>query len=267
MNKVYIGVGALVLALLGGLYFMVDNSPIEQTENNPFPAASSTDFFLDWDRSKITHTEPKIDLAKLPGKDRLYTEDEGRFENLSEEEQIVLIEAYYCRDYKSYGKKACKQHAMIYGGVEMENVRLLALKNGVAVVYVMSWSRPKGRLYIHNLEKQELVEEFIDSGDMAIGSDFIIRVNRSGKDNSLELYRPGMLDFMKIPNSLIEGAEYAERSDPLLRNLPIKFNKDSITVYLHTYKNCVDVGGAFAPGFLECEVATKVPRQFDLSGI
>jgi len=211
---------------------------------------------------------PENPLAKIQGKNRLYTEEEGKYENLTEEEQQVFVEAYYCRQYNKNGKKACMHNIEVYG-LEINNkARLIALKDGMVVFYSEGEGMPKGRLYIYDLKNGELVREIIDSGYIAFGPDFIIMAeNLSQNSQVLQLYRPGMSDFIDIPDSQSQGAEYVDRSDQFNRVFPIEFGINSITTYLHTFKNCVDIGGDFAPGFYECEVDTKVPKTFDLSNL
>jgi len=210
--------------------------------------------------------KPILDLTKLQGKDRLYTEEEGKYENLNEEEKKVLIEVYYCRNFKGKGKQVCKQYAEI-NKVKVEGARLMALKDEMAVVYRPDGAEMEGWLYIYDLSKQVLVANTNDQGDIAFGPNYIIMTKRSVQDSQiLQLYRPGMSDFIDIPDSQSQE-EYVDRSDQFNRIFPIEFGINSITTYLHTFKNCVDIGGDFAPGFYECKIDTKVPKTFDLSNL
>jgi len=237
--------------------------------------------------TEVTATEPEdidpkyteLDLTKLPGKDRLYTAEEGRYENLSEEEQAVLIEAYHCRDYKNDGKQACKHHAEIYG-VQIEDARLVALRDGVAVVYGPSGAEMKGWLYIYDLVEREIVAKIIDVGNVAIGSDFIIYANDSGKESRLELYKPGMKDFINITDSEIDThlqthiqISYLEYKDSYYHPIfPVDFIGETITVYRHTYnyteiEDSFNEEGLYTPRHVKRELISKTPKTFNLSNI
>lgn len=173
MNKIHLVIGVMTLTLAVGFYFVVNNSQPKQSVTNPTTPATTTEIVTSSteasEEERLKYVE--IDLAKLPGKDRLYTDEEGRFENLSEGEQMVLIEAYHCRDYESRGKKFCKQHAVIYDNVSVENVRLLALRDGMAVVYVEDENDSLWWLYVYDLAKQELIRKFVDTGNTTFGVD------------------------------------------------------------------------------------------------
>jgi len=282
MNKLYLKliISSLIsICIALGLYFI----SIDKNKNSPNNSkqATSTEKVIEENQSENNNvndetepTKPTLDLTKLQGKDRLYTEEEGKYENLSEEEK-VLIETYHCRNYKWN----CGQYIEI-NEAEVEGVRLVALKDGMMVIYGPSGAEMKGWLYIYNLVEQKLVAEIIDVGNIALGSDFIVYANLLGRNNELELYKPGMQDFINITDSKIDARpqtnieiSYLEYRDSHYHPiLPIDFTGETITVYEHTYnytavESSFDEEGLYIPSFTKRDLISKVPKTFDISNL
>jgi len=265
-----LGVGIALIVLIAGVYFVLSEPVARPTpiETNNTATSSLTITATTTEEGELDDIE--LDLSKLQGKDRLYTEEEGKYENLSEEERRLLTEAYHCKDQRGNGLWACKKYASIYLDPNdyLKNVRLVSLLDGVAVIHTVGEGQPKGRLYIYDLVERETIDEFIDYGNFALGPKYIVnKETLSENTQKLKLYRPGMRNFVDIPESIARGVDYLDSSEPMLREFPIEFTNDSITVFLHTYKNCVDIGGEFAPGLMQCEVASIQHKEFDLTNL
>jgi len=292
MNKPYLKFGISVLTLICialGLYFMMNKSSVNENQTSPnnYEQATGTENIIEEKQSENNNvndeTKPKnptLDLTKLQGKDRLYTEEEGKYENLSKEEQQVFIEAYHCRNYQGKGKQACKQYAEIKEA-EVKGVRLVALKDGVIVIYLNGDGFVKGRLYIYDLKKRELVREVIDTGNIAFGPNSIIWVDLPVGGQILKLYKPGMLNFIDIIDSEVK-TDYKTRIEISYikhegvyfygRNFPIDFKNDTIIVYVHLYnftpiESSFNEFGSYTPMHTEYELISKTPKTFDLSNL
>jgi hypothetical protein len=95
MKKQYVGMGVLVLVVIAaGWYFVSLNEPKAAPVVTPaphyHPRATTTPGEVatgTTSKAPTTSDEIELDLTKLQGKDRLYTEEEGKYENLSEEER------------------------------------------------------------------------------------------------------------------------------------------------------------------------------------
>jgi hypothetical protein len=97
MKKQYVGIGVLVLVVIAaGWYFVSLNEPKAAPVVTPepattTPATTTTEVATGTTSTPTTSDKIELDLTKLQGKDRLYTEEEGKYENLSEEEQKMVI--------------------------------------------------------------------------------------------------------------------------------------------------------------------------------
>jgi purine-nucleoside phosphorylase len=100
MQKQYVGMGVLVLVVIAaGWYFVSLNEPKAAPVVTPAPATTTstttTEVATGTTSAPTTPDEIELDLTKLQGKDRLYTEEEGKYENLSEEERKMVSMEYY----------------------------------------------------------------------------------------------------------------------------------------------------------------------------
>jgi hypothetical protein len=261
-----------VTAFLLFVWSGIDNTEVELVENSPN------------EQSPETITEIELDLTKLQGKDRLYTEEEGQYENLSAEERKVVDKAKNpnkCVSYRSIEKNVERVGAGCND--QLTDFSLVSLKNDVAVIYahIAKFADP-GRVYIYDISKDSRID-FRDLGNFAFGLEYIAYLMLdTNKDmphwyHTLEFYRPGMTDFVKVPDSGI----YPDPRDPSsesyfdnisLGSFPVDFDGDTVVLYRHTFKNCVDVGDEYeyisdGDELLDCETASKTPVTFDLSNL
>jgi hypothetical protein len=289
MKKQYVGMGVLVLVVIAaGWYFVGSKEPKAAPVVTPAPGtpATTTDVATTTEIATSTNTTPttlneiELDLTKLQGKDRLYTEEEGKYENLSEEERR-LVESVRCPgksftfDYAGRRKDVTRPCSEVSRNVE-DFFRLVSLKNNTAVVVEPRDGMNSGWLHIYDLESDSRVE-IIMGHDYAFGPDYIVRGRPSHLFNdrqlqdpnlhALDFYRPGMTAFAPIPNSTlpeglwyfgIVGIEYTD----FTKKFPIKFNGDSVTMEVSSFdceesetgypKNCEKI-------FIETKVFTVPP--------
>jgi len=218
-----------------------------------------------------TSTEPtfdiELDLSKLQGKDRLYTEEEGKYENLSEEERR-MVDSMICGDGYQFDWLCGELPESPY----TDDIRLVALKNGIAAV-TMPNDASAGRLYIYDVAQAEITERYNNAWNLTFGPDYIVKSDSLiEKDKvrswSLQFYKPGMADFAMIrqPEIALDeiGTSGMNGDTVWTRTFPVSIDGDVITVFLQTFKNCVDTGSAFAPGTFKCEIASETPMTFDL---
>jgi len=135
----------------------------------------------------------QLDYDNLKGKDRLYTEEEGKFENLSEAEKELMLVALYnpkCQVWCDWG---------------IQHSHILSLKNDVLLLAAPTGKG--GRIYIvYNVRSHKRDEEIWDSNTQIYSSSILVVI--SDKDSydvreKLFYYRPGMMKFLAIPNSEI----------------------------------------------------------------
>jgi len=262
MNKPYLKFGISVLALICialGLYFVMNKN---QTSSSNNKQATSTENIIEEKQSENNNvndeTKPKnptLDLTKLQGKDRLYTEEEGKYENLSEEEK-KLVENVSCVDDRI---------SWLCGNSnDIKFVSLVSLYNGIAVISTPHTIRAV--LYIYDIENHNILGRYSDYWNTSYGPLYIVR---EGKNNSaLELYRPGMTSFVTIPNSELEdGLHYLEWKETVLGNFPVIFNGDIITVTIFEYDCDKSVVSEFSGMPVTCTNIIKGSRTFDLSNL
>lgn len=273
MNKVYLGIGVITLVLVTGLYFVASNSqPKQGLFNSTTPATSTnTEVTNSTSTSTISEEEIKyveIDLAKLPSKDRLYTEEEGRFENLSEGEQSVVKELV-CSDVYEFSWLCNELTESPY----KELVSLVSLYNGTASI-ITPHSGAKGVLYIFDLSTKKILGRYVDTGNLAFGSNYIIRRGENYISDYkfdgwvLELYRPGMNDFVTIPNSKIElDLSYLKWTEMILWDFPITFSEDSITATVNRHDCDYSVISEFSGAPVYCDNVVVGTKTFNLSNL
>jgi hypothetical protein len=243
MKKQYVGIGVLVLVVIAaGWYFVSLNEPKAAPVVTPepattTPATTTTEVTTGTTSTPTTSDKIELDLTKLQGKDRLYTEEEGKYENLSEEEK-ELISYIVCEE----AEPVCNNR--LSSGNSL--VRLVALKNYRAVITFPNKNYIKGRattwLRIYDVESRSSI--FGGADPMALGPDYIIKLGYSMDGSTvLQLYRPGMGSFENIIPSFLSnttgGIEntWTELSeDGHVESLPIVFSGEQITAYHHRYR-------------------------------
>jgi len=280
MSKKYSGLGVLVLALASaGLYFVANNGSTNQDQNIINSAtstlATSTEVIAtepeDTDSREFSPKYTEMDLTKLQGKDRLYTEEEGLYENLSEEER-KLVDAMICNDNHQFTRLCGRLHESSYISY-IDYISIISLYNGIAVIS-MPHSGIKSVLYIYDIQNQEILGRYTDSWNTAFGPNYIIRRGENyiseHKFNgwTLELYRPGMTNFVTIPDSNLElDLSYLEWKEMILRDFPIIFDGDIITVTIHRHE-CDESDISLWAGLpLECTNIIQGTKTFDLSNL
>jgi hypothetical protein len=268
MQKQYVGIGVLVLVVIAaGWYFVSLNEPKAAPVVTPVPVtpATTTDVATSTTSAPTTPDEIELDLSKLQGKDRLYTEEEGKYENLSAEER-KMITGVVCKEYEWM----CNKDSGYWS-----HLRLVSLHNEVATIYTIA-DGALGALYLFDIRNKNFINWYRDSGNIAFGPNYLIKLDYvivAEKINkwTLWFYKPGMTDFVQVPGSDIDiattTASYLSNANFVTGSFPVDFDGNNITAYLHTFKNCVDLGSAFAPSTLNCEVASKTPVTFDLSNL
>jgi hypothetical protein len=267
MKKQYVGIGVLVLVMIAaGWYFVSLNEPKAVPVVTPAPVTpttTTTEVATGTTSAPTTPEEIGLDLSKLQGKDRLYTEEEGKYENLSEEER-KMVNIIYHTD--------CQTNTFIKCDVDLKNteVRLVALKNGVLVMYVpivqnYKHDNPDGTYIFYDIEKTRLLSRnspvFIVEGNK-----YMIRLTYGmGGSEELELYRPGMENFISIPQTfMINHSTYAKRSYTGEISIPIDFQDEKIIVHIHTY-DLIDTTNDNSPAGRRYELLSEETKTFDLS--
>jgi hypothetical protein len=231
-----------------------------------------------------TPDEIELDLSKLQGKDRLYTEEEGKYENLSEEERR-LVEKVFRDRCGEYAYSICSRPL----ASEDEHVRLIALEDGIALIYFPDHDNPQDKpvvgienyqlLSIYNLDTKEYGSAPVASKHMVLGPDYIVKLGLSGYTGStlLQVYKPGMETFDNImpsdlPDSLgvspyapQPSISYVELSSECeMGAFPIEFNGSTFTAYLHAYDVTENKS---VQSKKTCELQAKYPLQIDLDTV
>jgi len=215
MNKTFLGavIVAVVLAAMLLVYFAFNQTKVELTELEPIASELITETLENNSPASnhITELNPndlELDLTKLQGKDRLYTAEEGRYENLSEEEKKLVKKMYYvdcpnrtlieCEDFMFYSNN--------------NKIRLVALKNERAMIHIQykdtsvkeGWN---GNISIFNIKDSVLLDRDTYMDMIMFGQDYIVRLGYTPHEMALhgilQFYRPGMDNFVDIPDSLL----------------------------------------------------------------
>jgi len=213
MNKTYLGIIAVILLIIAGVYSLV-NKPVTDNENHTTP--TSTEVATDESKpeisiNKINPNDIELDLSKLQGKDRLYTEEEGRYENLSEEERRLLEKvrcpgSLFTFDYLGRKKNITENCEEVQRNVE-NFFRLVSLKGNIAVAVEPPDGMNSGWIHIYDIENDSRIETIMGH-NYAFGPNYIVRTrplylieNSNNSEAWLDYYRPGMTDFEPILNS------------------------------------------------------------------
>jgi hypothetical protein len=253
MKKQYVVIGVLVV-IAAGWYFVSLNEPKAAPVVTPepattTPATTTTEVATGTTSTPTTSDKIELDLTKLQGKDRLYTEEEGKYENLSEEEQKMVRNTYNNECNNSRSNPICTES--LFSGDKQ--ARLISLKNDIALLHFPYLDRKKtttfsgtfpGWTFIYNVRTRETPGSDSANQHMVMGSDYIIRPGYSMDGSTvLQLYRPGMGSFENIIPSFLSnttgGIEntWTELSeDGHVESLPIVFSGEQITAYHHRYR-------------------------------
>jgi hypothetical protein len=260
MQKQYVVIGVLVV-IAAGWYFVSLNEPKAAPVVTPEPATTTstttTEVATGTTSAPTTPDEIELDLTKLQGKDRLYTEEEGKYENLSEEERKMITDVI------------CREKEWLCNDIS-QDTRLISLRDEVAIVYTHAESF-NGILWIYNIKTAQQLASYRDTGTVAFGSDYIIQNSQNEQTQKwlLEFYRPGMSDFIPIPDSQINlEFSYLENVTFVQRALPIEFDDNTITAYVHHYEYDEDgPKSVFGNLPLNYTLISKTPKTFDLSNL
>jgi hypothetical protein len=181
MKKQYVGMGVLVLVVIAaGWYFVGSKEPKAAPVVTPAPAtpATTAEVATGTTSAPTTPEEIGLDLSKLQGKDRLYTEEEGKYENLSEEERRLLLKSrcnvQHLKNHSQYERFPERRVSCNENNSGVQNDRLVSLNNNAAVIYGPSGAEMKGWVYIYNIEKDQVMSD-VDHGNYAFGHSVVIR--------------------------------------------------------------------------------------------
>jgi hypothetical protein len=283
MKKQYVGMGVLVLVVVvAGWYFVSLNEPKAVPVVTPAPVtttpATTTEVATGTTSAPTTPEEIGLDLSKLQGKDRLYTEEEGKYENLSEEERRLLLKSrcnvQHLKNHSQYERFPERRVSCNENNSGVQNDRLVSLNNNAAVIYGPSGAEMKGWVYIYNIEKDQVMSD-VDHGNYAFGHSVVIRQKNARSDQTstyvLELFRPGMEDFIEIPESTIPSTlSYMKWLDFISYGLPIEFKGGSITatVFRHDCdKQSIVEFGHYAGIPTRCTNIPQEVRSFKTSNL
>jgi hypothetical protein len=276
MKKQYVGIGVLVLVVIvTGWYFVGSKEPKAAPVVTPAPvtpAATTTGVATSIEPAQTTPDEIELDLSKLQGKDRLYTEEEGKYENLGEEEQKLLTHLP-CMINQAETLNNCVPESgdFISGGIH----RLLALQNDHAVVWYSSESGAPSTIRVYDLETLEQLDQFRDS-DVVFGEHYMIRWRNTPNDppvEYLELYRPGMSQFITIPSSRLTAGTYKKmsESDMLPDTLQIDLSGDLLVAHVFSYKYSEDAERMYdqqiTPRYKFYELVSENTRTFNIANL
>jgi hypothetical protein len=279
MNKTYLGIGVLVVMVVAaGWYFVSLNEPKAAPVVTPepattTPATTTTEVATGTTSAPTTSDKIELDLTKLQGKDRLYTEEEGKYENLSEEERRLLEKVKCAHKNIVYlpnlPKEKPSENTYAYCTLgELTDFRLISLKNGIAVTYGYNpkYADP-GYLYIYDIQDDTRIQ-YRDLGGIAFGSDYIVYFSIGHFPSihwTLELYRPGMSDFVKVPDSEISPDQASLRGlDTYNNKLSITVDEnDVVTAKVHAY----DCESSETGRPINCVEVKEESRTFDLSNL
>ncbi len=280
MNKTRLGIGILALVFVVGLYFTMSSPPTNQ-DNTIINSATSTIATstevavneykpeeIDSSDNEFTPKYTELDFSKLQGKDRLYTEEEGRYENLSEEERN-MVNNIFCRNEQLAW--FCKE---LPESPDIKAVSLISLHDGITVISIPRLGGIKAELYIYDIQNQEILGRYTDSWNTAFGPNYIIRQGESRLSVegfsgwTLELYRPGMTNFVTIPDSAIKSdLSYLKWREMIFRDFPIIFDGDTITVTIYKHECDKSVISEWAGLPVYCTNIIQGKGTFDLSNL
>ena len=260
-------VAGITIILMGSLSWMITkggdveeksnlNSPPEKTQGNTL--LGTNDLTLIWPEA--------LDLSKLQGKDRLYTEEEGKYENLSEEERRLVAKAY-CIDKEGEKTWICENLDEIEYLENVRDVRLVSLKNEIAVLYGPSGAEMQGWIFIYDVTNNARTYH-VDHGNYAFSNNYAIRSNHSSSAEYLEYYQPGMRNFIEIPKSRLDPSlTYLKWKGMIRRELRVRFLEDRITVNVYKHECDMNVISEFGGLPVECINIFQETKIFDLSNL
>jgi hypothetical protein len=275
MKKQYVGMGVLVLVVIAaGWYFVGSKEPKAAPVVTPepattTPATTTTEVATGTTSAPTTSDKIELDLTKLQGKDRLYTEEEGKYENLSEEEQ-KLLEKVRCPgrsftfDYSGRKKNVTRPCDKVQRNVK-DFFRLVTLKNNIAVAVEPPDGMNSGWIHIYDIKSDTRIETIMVN-DYAFGPEYIIRKRPlylypaeglGSTGDKLDYYRPGMTGFAPIPNS-----------EPLSPELGYVMSGLVFDGYIFTIKSALDDCDHSEIGYpINCVRVKEKTQTFDLSNL
>jgi hypothetical protein len=281
MKKQYVGMGVLVLVVIAaGWYFVGSQEPAVVPVVTPAPAtttptttpATTTDVATTTEIATSTNTTPttlneiELDLSKLQGKDRLYTEEEGKYENLSEEERRLVRKIVCTNNQFTW---LCNTQSYV------RDIRLVSLLDRQAVIYTTSGSTYNGWLLIYDISSAEITEKYQDWWDITFEPEYIFReegihdsADNQFKSSKLSFYKPGMTDFAVIPDSELEdGLTYLKWTGIVKREFSINYNGDLITTNVYSYDCTGSDQDVFTGLPKKCSSLLINTKTFDLSNL
>jgi hypothetical protein len=256
------------MVIAAGWYFVSLNEPKAVPVVTPAPAtpATTTEAATTNEIATSTNTVPtvpdeiELNLSKLQGKDRLYTEEEGKYENLSEEERKMVNSLFCSGDYQF--PQVCDR-LKVFDPAYTKSVRLISLDEQVAVI-TGPHTGVNEEIYIYNAKDQKILTSYQDYWNTAYGTSHMIRYE---SNKPLKLYRPGMTDFVKIPESTLSSDLSYLKWDNVTGSLPVEFDGEIImlNVYRHDCDYSVVSEHSGAPVY--CENVLTSTKTFDLSNL
>jgi hypothetical protein len=216
-----------------------------------------------------TPDEIELDLTKLQGKDRLYTEEEGKYENLSEEERRVVVKAW-CKLHNINEHESTYSTCTGVLAYFINRSRLVSLKNNTAIIYGPSESEAIGSVITYNIAKNKITSSVPDSHNFAFDSNYIIHLEpvspKESKDGIIwvfKYYRPGMDNFVEIPGSATDLTANGLHTYYSLKLSSVNFNGDLLTANIDFY-NCDESETGYPT---DCVQVNKETKTFDLSNL
>jgi hypothetical protein len=259
MKKQYVGMGVLVLVMIAaGWYFVSLNEPKAAPVVTPAPVtttpATTTEVATGTTSAPTTPDEIELDLKKLQGKDRLYTEEEGKYVNLSEEERKLVLLIMNTIQPNCLQEEYCAQ--------SVASASLIALRDEYAILREPS-PKPGQVLRLFDLRKTEVVETINTWYRPITSPEILFRIKLDAQGNEyLAYYRPGWPAFVDIPDSTLDkNLSYSLNGVVNETEYIVSDHKLTITVFRTDFEMNWDENGNIRPE------ARKAEKKFDLANL
>ncbi len=161
-------IGVLAVLVVGGIGWYLTEKAVLRSGNSPTPSNTSTE-------SVATSSPIVLDYSKLTGKDRLYTEEEGVYNNLSEEEKELL--------------------SILLPSNILETNHLVSLYAGFALIQYPT-VKAAHFYQLYDIKNKTLIDDVYYS-DVVKSDTTLALINAT----SIYYYKPGMGTIQEVPNS------------------------------------------------------------------